>query len=546
VPIDSSDERRCPNEKYPISEAVCRARISRHFPKCKTCKWRDLSDSPPPETADPEVDLDAVFKSYDIRGLVKSQVHKTLAWKVGYGTAEYLLSLLPPDVRPKPEARPSGLGELASRRSRGPAEPGWIVIGHDMRLTSEDLARAVSDGVRAAGVGAMTIGEVETPAVYFAVGSLKALGGIQVTASHNPIEYNGFKVTGTDCVPVGMGSGLEKIKEIVAGLADTHRPPIGPAQQEDISSRYLQHVLKFAGAIRPLLMVLDASNGMASKWVPSLLRKFNIKLESLNLERAGRFHHEPNPLKEAALEELKQRVRASGAALGVCFDGDADRVGFVDETGETISNDLVAALLVPGFLAREPGATIVYDLRSSWALKEEILSHGGVPRREKVGHSHMKAALRETNAPFGAELSGHSYYRDNFFCDSAVITLMEVLTVLGRDAEACLSELVKPLRRYFTTGEVNFEVEDKKGTIKRLAQTFSDGKVDFLDGVTVEYDDWWFNCRPSNTEPLLRLTLEAKTKERKDEMYEKLIAILGEPNLSGLLTRPTPARVSGG
>jgi phosphomannomutase len=316
----------------------------------------------------------------------------------------------------------------------------------------------------------------------------------------------------------------------VAGLADATPPPIGPVRQQDISSGYLRHVRKFAGKIRPLKMVLDASNGMASKWVPSLLREFNIELESLNLERSGRFNHEPNPLKESALEELKQRVRATGAAVGICFDGDADRVGFVDETGATIANDLIAALLVPGFLAKQRGATIVYDLRSSWALKEEVLKHGGVPRREKVGHSHMKAALRETNAPFGAELSGHSYYRDNYYCDSAVITLLKVLTVLSEHPEEPLSALVKPLRRYYSTGEVNFEVEDKKGMIKRLAQEFSDGKVDFLDGVTVEYPDWWVNVRPSNTEPLLRLTLEARTAQVRDETYEKLIAILGEPS----------------
>jgi phosphomannomutase len=292
----------------------------------------------------------------------------------------------------------------------------------------------------------------------------------------------------------------------------------------------MAHVRKFAGAIKPMKMVLDCSNGMASKWVPNLLHEYGLDVDVLNVERSGKFTHEPNPLHEPALAELKARVRAAGAAFGACFDGDADRVGFVDEAGETIPNDLISALLVPGFLAKEPGATIVYDLRSSWALKEEILSHGGVPRREKVGHSHMKAALRETNAPFGGELSGHSYYRDNFYCDSAIITLLKVLTVLSEHPGIPFSELVKPLRRYSTTGEVNFEVEDKEGMIKKLAQTFADAKIDFLDGVTIEYDDWWFNCRASNTEPLLRLTLEAKTPQKRDEMYEKLIGILGEPS----------------
>jgi len=511
VPAES---RHCPDEKYGISEAVCHARMARHFPKCKECRWRNVSDEPPPPPppAEPPVDLDRVFKSYDIRGLVDGQITKSLAWKVGFGAARHLLGRV-------------GAGSVAAK----PSEHG-IVVGHDMRPTSESLARAVADGIRATGVGAIPIGEVETPAVYYATGSLKTIGGIMVTASHNPITYNGFKICGPGCVPVGMGSGLEAIKEIVAGLTDTAQPAIGPLEPQDVSSGYILHLRKFAGDIQPLKMAFDASNGMASKWVPSLMREYSIELDGINLERSGRFNHEPNPLKEAVLAELKQRVRAGGAALGVCFDGDADRVGFVDETGETVPNDLIGALLVPGFLAQEPGATIVYDLRSSWVLKEEILAHGGVPRRERVGHSHMKAALRQTSAPFGTELSGHSYYRDNFFCDSAIITLLKVLSVLGTHPDIPLSELVRPLRRYAATGEVNFEVEDKDAMIKELARTFSDGKVDFLDGVTVEYKDWWFNCRPSNTEPLLRLTLEAKTAEQRDEAYGRLLEILGKPS----------------
>ena len=508
MPKASGPERRCPDEKYAISDSICRARSQRHFPKCRTCRWRE---APPTATADPPVNLDAVFKAYDIRGLAGKEIHETFAWKVGYAAAQHLLSLRGPEGQARPQEH-------------------WIVVGYDMRPTSERLARAVMDGVRAAGAGAIAIGEVETPALYYAVGSLSALGGIQVTASHLAAEFNGLKIAGPGCVPVGLGSGLEKIKEIVAGLVDTALQPIGSLRQEDISSGYLQHVKKFAGAIRPLKMVVDCSNGMASRWTPSLLREYPIDLEAINLERSGRFHHEPNPLKAEALEELKGRVRATEAALGACFDADADRVVFVDETGETIPSDLVTALLVPGFLKKEPGAAIVYDLRSSWALKETILACGGVPRREKVGHSFMKAALRETHAPFGGELSGHTYYRDNYYCDSAVITLLLVLALVSEHPDEPLSELVQPLRRYATTGEVNFEVEDKTAMIQRLAQTFSDGTVDFLDGVTVEFADWWFNCRPSNTEPLLRLTLEAKTAALKDEMFEKMVAILGEPS----------------
>ncbi len=506
-----SEERRCPDERYAISEAVCRARRDRHYPKCRECKWADAPAAGQRQEDAVTVDLDTVFKSYDIRGLVDDPITKTFAWKVGYATATYLLETLPPEARAR-------------------ADEHWVVVGHDMRPTSEGFAKAACEGIRAAGPGALAIGEVETPAVYYAVGSRGALGGIQVTASHNPISYNGFKITGPGCVPVGMGSGLERIREVFEATEDTSLAPAGPLRQLDISSGYLLHVKTFAGAIKPMKVVLDASNGMASKWVPSLLREFNMGLESLNLERAGRFKHEPNPLKEENLAELKERVRASGAALGLCFDGDADRVGIVDERGQTVLNDLVSAMLVPGFLEAEPGATIVYDLRSSWALKEEIEKHGGVPRRERVGHSHMKAALRETNAPFGGELSGHSYFRDNFFCDSAVIALMKVLTALSEQPETPLSQRIAPLARYAQTGEVNFEVEDKDAAIRDMARRHADGKVDFLDGVTVEFDDWWFNLRPSNTEPLLRLCLEARTPELRDEKYEEMISILGEPS----------------
>ncbi|MBE3099870.1 MAG: phosphomannomutase/phosphoglucomutase [Planctomycetes bacterium] len=510
MPTGFSESRRCPGEKYAISEAVCGARTARHFPKCKECKWRDQPGAPQ-ALEDPPVDLGAIFMAYDVRGTAGTQIHDTLAWKVGYATARHLLTRVGGEGRAHPERQ-------------------WIAVGHDMRKSGERLARALAEGIRAAGAGAARLGEVETPAVYYAVGSLKALGGVQVTASHLPAQYNGFKITGPGCVPVGLGSGLEKIQEIVAGLEDTGLPPLGPLRQEDISTGYVEHVRKFAGTIGPMKVVMDCSNGMASKWTPTLLRDLGIDLEVLHMERTGEFDHEPNPLKAEALADVRQRVRAAEAALGACFDADADRIAIIDETGQAIPNDLLTALLAPLFLAKEPGATVVYDLRSSWALKEEIEKHGGVPRRERVGHSFMKAALRETRAPFGGELSGHSYYRDNFFCDSAVITLMEVLTLASARPGEPLSTLVAPLRRYFTTGEVNFEVEDKKKMVKRLAQTFSDGKVDFLDGVTVEYDDWWFNVRPSNTEPLLRLTLEAKTAALKDEMFEKLVDILGEPS----------------
>ncbi|MDK1032556.1 MAG: phosphomannomutase/phosphoglucomutase, partial [Planctomycetia bacterium] len=298
--------------------------------------------------------------------------------------------------------------------------------------------------------------------------------------------------------------------------------------QEDISSRYLLHVRSFAGEIKPMKVVHVASNGMASKWTPSLLRQYNIDVEPLNYERSGRFSHEPNPLIVKNLADVMQRVLASRARLGVCFDGDADRAVFVDENGEPVRADRIVALLAGGFLKEERGASILYDPRCTWAVPEEIERLGGVPRRERVGHTFFKEAMRKYDAPFGGEMSGHYYYRDNYYCDSGVITLLKVLTELSA-TEAGFSELLEPFGKYHSTGEVNFEVEDPDAVLGELAKTHADGKIDFLDGTTVEYDDWWFNVRRSNTEPLVRLNLEAKTEKLCDEKFEELKGILGTP-----------------
>jgi phosphomannomutase len=327
-----------------------------------------------------------------------------------------------------------------------------------------------------------------------------------------------------------MGSGLERIKELVAAAGDTALQPIGPLRQEDVSSGYLDHLRKFAGDIRPMKVVLDCANGMASKWLPSLLRGFQADLESIHIERAGRFNRDPDLSKHEALAELKQRVRASGAALGAAFDADASRARFVDETGDTVPDDCVTALLAGPLLAREPGAAIVYDLRSTWALRELILARGGAPRRERAAPAVLKAAMREARAPLAAGLAGDWYYRDNYYCESPAAALLGLMTALSAEPGVPLSELARPLRRYFGTGRVAFEAPDPKAALKRLAQAFSDAAVDFLDGLTVEYPAWWFNARPAGGARALEVVLEAGTAELKDEMFEKLVAVLGEPS----------------
>jgi phosphomannomutase len=506
----AEDTRHCPGEKYTISEAVCRGRRGRHFPKCKGCAFNDDEVG---KQASKSADLapipDGIFKAYDIRGKSPGEITDDVAWRIGFAAAQYLLAT-------------DDAQKLTGENARA------VALGYDMRLTGESLSKACADGILAAGADCVVVGDIETPAIYYAVGSLNAAGGIMITASHNPAEYNGFKITAAGVKPVGENSGLPEIKSIAQALEQAGGPLKGKLRYMDISSGYILHVRKFIDPVRPMKIVMDASNGMSSKWTPSILREMNLDVTSLNFERSGRFTHNPNPLLDESLADLKQKVIETQARVGVCFDGDADRCVVVDENGERVGGDILTALLAREFLKKEHGASIIYDLRSSWVVREEIEKLGGVPRRERVGHSFMKAALRQFNAPLGGELSGHFYYRDNFFCDSAIITFVKVLAILSQ-TDAPFSEILEPLLRYHSTGEVNFHVEEKDQMITDLARKFSDGKVDFLDGVTVEYDQWWFNCRKSNTEPLLRLNVEARSKELLDEKYAKLKALLGEP-----------------
>ncbi|HOI54512.1 MAG TPA: phosphomannomutase/phosphoglucomutase [Phycisphaerae bacterium] len=506
----SENQRHCPGEKYTISDAVCQGRRVRHYPKCKGCQFNDDEVQPkPPKVGNGAPIVDAIFKAYDVRGKVPGQINEDVAWRIGHAAAQYLLST--------DEAR-----RLTGDNAKA------IVVGHDMRSSGQALMKACSDGILATGADCVSLGEIETPAIYYAVGSLQAAGGIMITASHNPGDYNGFKITAAGVKPVGESSGLKDIQRIAQSIEQSGGPLKGKLRQFDLSSGYIQHVRRFARDIKPMKIVMDASNGMGSKWTPSILRDLAIDVVPLYFERSGRFVHEPNPLRDENVADLKQKVIETQARLGVSFDGDADRCVILDENGDRVGGDTLTALLAAEFLKAERGASIIYDLRSSWAVRETIESYGGVPRRERVGHSFMKATLRKYNAPFGGELSGHFYYRDNFYCDSGVITLMKVLSVVSQ-SDAPLSGILEPLRKYATTGEVNFHVEDKDEMIKQLARKFADGKVDFLDGVTVEYGDWWFNCRKSNTEPLLRLIVEARSQDVLDDKFAGLKAMLGEP-----------------
>ena len=451
--------------------------------------------------------MSGVFKAYDIRGVYPEEVNEDLAWQVGY----HFRGILDSD-------------DL--RRGQN------VVVSHDMRVSSPALARALCDGLRAANLSVVHIGLATTPMNYFAIGHLRASGGIQVTASHNPARYNGFKLSRRDAIPVSSDTGILTLEELIRDHPAARQPARAPITHRDIVEEYRRHILRFVRVNEPQLKVaVDVANGMATL-DRGLLEALNIELVPLFFGLDGSFpNHEANPLKPENLRDLRGAVGEGKCALGVAFDGDADRAIFVDDAAGIVGADTITALLARPILLRFPGAPIVYDIRSSWATREEIVAAGGQPVRERVGHSFMKATMRRIGSPFGGELAGHYYYRENYFADSAMITAIEVLNVL-RQSRASFAELLRPLRRYPGTGEINFRIDDKAAMMERIAEVFNDGAIDHLDGITVEYPDWWFNVRPSNTEPFLRLVLEARNLPLLEEGKKRVLAILGPPEAS--------------
>jgi phosphomannomutase len=451
-----------------------------------------------------------IFKAYDIRGTYPDQLNEEDAWKIGCAAARFLPSLVRGYERGQPHSQS-------------------ICVGRDMRIHSEGLANALIEGIRSAGVNVIDVGMIDTPQIYFAINHLGTAGGIQVTASHNPAKYNGFKISGKNAIPIGEDTGLKDIGHLATALLHTKGKPTGSVKKMDLTGPYKEHVLKFMNPhIEKLKFAVDASNGMAGKMIPAIFGDLPIEIVKTNFEHKGKFKHDPDPLVKKNLAQVKASTKKNKCNFGICFDGDADRFMMVDEKGNIISCDLITALLVPYFLKKKPNSTIVYDIRSSRALVEEIIKNGGTPRRERVGHAFMKKAMRDSHAVFGGELSGHFYYSDNFFTDSALITLTHIINIVSQSKQA-MSELIKPLRRYHNSGEINFRVAEKQAKMEELAKRYNDGQIDYLDGVTIGYKDWWFNCRPSNTEPLLRLNVEARTKDLLNQKLSEIQEHLGKP-----------------
>ncbi len=439
----------------------------------------------------------SIFKAYDVRGLVPEQLGAADAYSIGRAVARH----------------------FGARQ---------LVVGRDARRSSPELAEALTRGIREEGVDVIEIGLVATPMLYFAVETLAADGGVMVTASHNPAQYNGFKICREHAIPVGEASGLREIEKLAGGIAGEPRvAKLGERSSADVTQRYVEHVLA-VGEQRPALRVaIDCGNGMAAVGLEPLLARLPLRVERLYFEPDCTFpNHPADPLDVENLADLRQAVRRTGADFGVAFDGDADRAIFVDERGEPVSSDLVTGLLARSQLRRAPGSRVLYDLRSSWATAEEIEAAGGIAEMCRVGHSFVKAAMREKDALFAGELSGHFYFRftPTLVADDGIAALVAMLDLLGREAKP-LSVLIAPLRRYFASGEVSRRVTDPQAILAALAREHAGAPVvSHMDGLLVRYDDWWFNMRPSNTEPLLRLNVEAKSEPRMASERDRLLA----------------------
>ncbi|MBV9453734.1 MAG: phosphomannomutase/phosphoglucomutase [Rubrobacter sp.] len=444
---------------------------------------------------------ESIFKAYDIRGIFPDTLNEDVVQKIGYTYANYL--------------------RLSGSR---------VVVGRDMRLSGEALEEAFIRGVTEAGADVLDIGLVSTDALYFAVGHLEEPGGAMITASHNPKEYNGLKLCREDAIALSGEEGIFQIRDLIlSGELPKAHDYSGSVEEDDITAEYAKHCLNFINTegLRSLKIVVDAGNGMAGKMLPPIFEGLPFEYVPMYFELDGSFpNHPPNPIEPENMEELQQRVIAEGADFGAAFDGDADRIFVVDEKGVTISGDLLAALVAKNVLEKEPGAAIIYSAVCSRALPELVRSEGGRPIRTKAGHSIIKPQMRSNNAAFGGEHSGHFYFRDNYFADSGIIAMLTVAELLGRQQDP-LSELLAPIDHYIRSGEINSEVEDQTTALEKVEEHYAkrdSAKIDHLDGLTVDFGDWWFNLRPSNTEPLLRLNIEAgdhaTMKRERDEILK--------------------------
>jgi phosphomannomutase len=441
-----------------------------------------------------------VFKAYDVRGVYPAELDEEGGYAIGRAYVEQF-------------------------------EPDKIAVGRDMRLSSPSMAKAVIEGAADAGAEVVDIGLVGTEVVYLAVGHLDLDGGVQVTASHNPKEYTGMKIVRRGALPVGGDSGLLEIRDrALSGSGPVEGQALDRVREVDVFPAYADKVLSFIdpSAVQPLRVVIDAANGMAGAMLPPVLERLPIDAVPYFFELDGNFpNHEPNPLLPENREFVIGKVLEEKAQLGAAFDGDADRCFFIDDTGDFVPGDFVTALLAELMLEKHPGAKIIYDVRASWAVRETIERAGGIPLINRVGHAFIKHRMREEDAVFAGEVSGHYYFRDFFQADSGIIPFLLVLELISK-RDRPLSELLRPFReRYFLTGEINVPVDDVAVKLQEIKERFGkEGNVSHLDGISIEAEDWHMNVRPSNTEPLLRLNLEARSPELMTQKRDAILAVM--------------------
>jgi phosphomannomutase len=441
-----------------------------------------------------------VFKAYDVRGIYPDELDEDGAYAIGRAYVQQF-------------------------------EPRRIAVGRDMRLSSPQMAEAVMRGAAEEGADVLDLGLVGTEMVYFAVGELGLDGGIMVTASHNPKEYTGMKIVRRGALPVGGESGLLDVRDKAVAVTDVKGGGEGTIEPYDVWPAYVDRVLSLidVSALKPLKVVVDAANGMAGAMLPPVLERLPmVEAVRCYFDPDGSFpNHEPNPLLPENREFIVRKTLEEGADLGVAFDGDADRCFFVDDSGEFVPGDFATALLAEALLEKEPGAKVIYDVRASWAVPETISAHGGVPLVNRVGHAYIKHRMRQEDAAFGGEVSGHYYFREFSQADSGVVPFLLMLELISKKGRK-LSEILAPFRsEYFITGELNTPVSDVALKLQELKERYAaEGTISHLDGVSVDADDWHFNVRPSNTEPLLRLNLEARSQEQMERKRDEVLGII--------------------
>jgi phosphomannomutase len=442
----------------------------------------------------------SIFKAYDIRGIYPAQIDGELARRVGRAFIDY----------------------LGAKR---------IAVGRDARASSPEIAAGFIRGARSEGAEVIDVGTVGTDVLYYAVASADLEGGAIITASHNPKEWNGIKMVRRGALALSGDAGIKEIRDaLVAGrFADAPAVEGPPVRTRTVTEEYARHCLSFIDTARvsPLRAVLDTGNGMGAVGAEAIFKHLPLKPVKLYFELDGTFpNHPPDPLEEANRREIMARVKSEGADIGIAWDGDADRCFFIDDTGAFVPGDFVTALLGEAFCRKEPGARIVYDVRASRAVKDRVEAAGGKALVNRVGHAFFKKRMREEGAVFGGEVSGHFYFRENWFADNGMIPALLVLEMLGREGRK-LSAILAPLReRYHISGEINSKVDDTAAAMQRIEARYKDARIEKLDGISVDYDDWHFNVRPSNTEPLLRLNLEAYSRKEMERRRDEVLAII--------------------